>query len=434
MVCYNCIDMKTKLKNISDVKVELTISLGAEELKAAEQVALTKLAKEVKIEGFRKGKAPLEMVAAQVDPNLLSQETLENALSKSVAEAFLKEKVQAINRPEVDVKKFIPGTELEFTATTEIMPKVELGDYKKLGVKKEAAKVSKKEVKETTDRILKNFAEKKKVEREAKNGDEVVIDFLGKKDGVAFDGGKAEKFPLELGSKSFIPGFEEGLIGKKAGDELSLDLEFPKDYHAKDLAGAKVVFEVKIHEVRENVEPEINEEFLSKLGDFKTKEEFEKQIEEDLKTQKQAEADEKFKDELVKKLAEVSKVPVPEILLEDQKRSIEMDMQQNLMYSGLSLEDYLERMGKTREEWLEKDVKEAAEMRVKSGLALAELSKVEKVKSDTKELDARITQLKEQYGNSKEVQKQLSSDDVRRNLANQILTEKTIDLLVKFNS
>ncbi len=426
--------MKTKLKNISDVKVELTISLGAEELKAAEQVALTKLAKEVKIEGFRKGKAPLEMVAAQIDPILLNQETLENALSKSVAEAFLKEKVQAINRPEVDVKKFIPGTELEFTATTEIMPKVELGDYKKLGVKKEAVKVSKKEVKETIDRILKNFAEKKKVEREAKNGDEVVIDFLGKKDGVAFDGGKAEKFPLELGSKSFIPGFEEGLIGKKAGDELSLDLEFPKDYHAKDLAGAKVVFEVKIHEVRENVEPEINEEFLSKLGDFKTKEEFEKQIEEDLKTQKQAEADEKFKDELIKKLAEVSKVPVPEILLEDQKRSIEMDMQQNLMYSGLSLEDYLERMGKTREEWLEKDVKEAAEMRVKSGLALAELSKVEKVKSDTKELDDRIAQIKEQYRNSKEVQKQLSSDDIRRNLANQILTEKTIDLLVKFNS
>ena len=426
--------MKTKLKNISDVKVELTISLGAEELKAAEQVALTKLAKEVKIEGFRKGKAPLEMVVAQVDTNLLNQETLENALSKSVAEAFLKEKVQAINRPEVDVKKFVPGTELEFTATTEIMPKVELGDYKKLGVKKEAIKVSKKEVKETIERILKNFAEKKKVEREAKNGDEIIIDFLGKKDGVAFDGGKAEKFPLELGSKSFIPGFEEGLIGKKAGDELSLDLEFPKDYHAKDLAGAKVVFEVKIHEVRENVEPEINEEFLSKLGDFKTKEEFEKQIEEDLKTQKQAEVDEKFKDELVKKLAEVSKVPVPEILLEDQKRSIEMDMQQNLMYSGLSLEDYLERMGKSREEWLEKDVKEVAEMRVKSGLSLAELSKVEKVESSIEELDARITQLKEQYGNSKEVQKQLSSDDVRRNLANQILTEKTIDLLVKFNS
>lgn len=426
--------MKTKLKNISDVKVELTISLGTEELKAAEQVALTKLAKEVKIEGFRKGKAPLELVAAQVDQTILGQETLENALSKAVAEAFLKEDIKAIDRPEVDVKKFIPGTGLEFTATTEIMPKVELGDYKNLKVKKDTVEVSKEEVSETIDRILKNFAEKKKVDRESKDGDEVIIDFFGKKDGVAFDGGKAEKFPLELGSKSFIPGFEEGLIGKKAGDEISLDLEFPKDYHAKDLAGVKVVFEVKIHEVRENTLPEINEEFLSKLGEFKTKEEFEKQIKEDLKTQKQAESDEKFKDKLVKKLAEVSKVPVPEILLEDQKQSIELDMQQNLMYSGLSLEDYLERMGKTREEWLEKDVKEAAEMRVKSGLALAELSKVEKVESSLEELDTRIAQLKEQYGNSKEIAKQLSSDDVRRNLANQILTEKTIDLLVKFNS
>lgn len=426
--------MKTKVKNISDVKVELTISLGVEELKAAEQVALTKLAKEVKIEGFRKGKAPLEMVAAQVDQNVLGQEVIENALSKAVAEAFLKEKIQAINRPEVDVKKFIPGTELEFTATSEIMPKVELGDYKNLKVKKEKVSVSQKEVNETIDQILKNFAEKKKVKRAAKEGDEVIIDFLGKKDGVAFDGGKAEKFPLELGSKSFIPGFEEGLIGKKAGDELSLDLKFPKDYHAKDLAGAKVVFEVKIHEVRENVLPEINEEFLSKLGEFKTKEDFEKQIKEDLKTQKQAEADDKFKDELVKKLAEVSKVPVPEILLEDQKQSIEMDMQQNLIYSGLSLDDYLKRMGKTREEWLENDVKAVAESRVKSGLALAELSKVEKIQSSVDELDARIAQLKEQYGNSKEVVKQLSSDDVRRNLANQILTEKTIDLLVKLNS
>jgi len=426
--------MKTKVKNISDVKVELTISLGVEELKAAEQVALTKLAKEVKIEGFRKGKAPLEMVAAQVDQNVLGQEIIENALSKAVAEAFLKEKIQAINRPEVDVKKFVPGTELEFTATSEIMPKVELGDYKNLKVKKEKVSVSQKEVNETIDQILKNFAEKKEVKRAAKEGDEVVIDFLGKKDGVAFDGGKAEKFPLELGSKSFIPGFEEGLIGKKAGDELSLDLKFPKDYHAKDLAGAKVVFEVKIHEVRENVLPEINEEFLSKLGEFKTKEDFEKQIKEDLKTQKQVEADDKFKDELVKKLAEVSKVPVPEILLEDQKQSIEMDMQQNLMYSGLSLDDYLKRMGKTREEWLENDVKAVAESRVKSGLALAELSKVEKIQSSVDELDARIAQLKEQYGNSKEVVKQLSSDDVRRNLANQILTEKTIDLLVKLNS
>lgn len=426
--------MKTQVENISDVKVRLTISLGKEELEAAEQVALTKLAKDVKISGFRKGKAPLEMVAAQVDPVVLSNETAENAISKAVAEAFVSENIKALDRPEVDIKKFIPATELEFEATVEVMPKVELGDYKKLKVKKDSVKVSKDEIKNTIDRILKNFAERKTVEREAKDGDEVIIDFLGKKDGVAFDGGKAEKFPLELGSNSFIPGFESGILGKKAGEEFALDLEFPKDYHAKELAGAKVVFEVKLHEVRETVLPELNEDFLKKLGDFKTAEDFEKQIEKDLKTQKQSEADEKFKDDIVKALAEISKVPVPEILLEDQKRSIEFDMQQNLMYSGLTLDAYLERMGKTREEWLKTDVKEAAEARVKAGLALAEVSKVEKVEATVDELDARISQLKEQYGNSKEVMKQLESDDVRRNLANQILTEKTIDLLVELNS
>ena len=234
----------------------------------------------------------------------------------------------------------------------------------------------------------------------------------------------------------FYPHFlrPSGILGKKAGEEFALDLEFPKDYHAKELAGAKVVFEVKLHEVRETVLPELNEEFLKKLGDFKTAEDFEKQIEADLKERKQLEADEKFKDDLVRELAEISKVPVPEILLEDQKRNIELDMNQNLLYSGLTLDAYLERMGKTREEWLETDVKEAAESRVKAGLALAELSKVEKIEASLEEVDARIAQLKAQYGKNKDALKQLSSDAVRSDLANQILTEKAVDRLVELNS
>ena len=191
---------------------------------------------------------------------------------------------------------------------------------------------------------------------------------------------------------------------------------------------------MKIHEVRENILPELDEEFLKKLGDFKTVEDFKKQIKEDLHHQKEHEADDKFKDDLVKELAEISKVPVPEVLLDDQKRGIEMDMQQNLMYSGLTLDAYLERLGKTREEWLETDVQEAAKARVKAGLALAELSKVEKVEASFEEVDARIEQLKAQYGKSKEALEQLASDEVRRDLANQLLTEKTVDLLVKLNS
>lgn len=426
--------MKTQVEKISDVKVRLTISLGKEELAAAEQVALTKLAKDVKVSGFRKGKAPLEAVAKNVDPVALTNETMENAISKAVAEAFLKEEIRALNRPEVEISKFVPEQELEFTAEAEILPEVKLGNYKKLKAKKDKVEVSKKEIEETLEMIKKNFARKEKVDRAAKNGDEVIIDFLGKKDGVTFDGGKAEKFPLELGSNSFIPGFEDGLVGKKAGEELALDLEFPKDYHAENLAGAKVVFEVKIHEVRENVVPELDTELLKKMGDFKTAEDFEKQIEADLLDRKNYEADEKFKDALVAELAEVSTVPIPEVLLEDQKRSIELDMQQNLMYSGLSLEQYLERMGKTREEWLKTDVEEVAKSRVKAGLALAELSKVEKIEASLEEVDARIEQLKAQYGKNKDALKQLSSNAVRSDLANQILTEKAVDRLIELNS
>lgn len=426
--------MKTQVKNISDVKVELTISLGKEELATAEQVALTKLARDIKVGGFRKGKAPLEMVKKEIDPNALAGETAENAMSKAVAEAFMSEGIQALDRPAVEVKKYVPGEELEFTAEAEIIPKVELGDYKKLKAKKATVKVSKKEIDETIEKIRENFAEKKDVDRAAKNGDEVVIDFEGKKDGVPFEGGKSEHFPLELGSNSFIPGFEEGIVGHKTGDEFDLDLEFPADYHAADLAGAKVVFTVKVGHIHEKSLPEVNDEFVTKLGEFKTVDEFKKQIEEDLKSQKESEVTEKFKDDLVRELAEISKIPVPEILIEDQKRSIEMDMQQNLMYSGLTLEQYLERLGKTREEWLEGDVKKAAEDRVKAGLALAEVSKVEKIDATVTELDERIKQMKEQYANNKEALKQLESDEVRRDLANRMLTEKTVDLLVELNS
>ena len=355
-------------------------------------------------------------------------------MSKAVAEAFMSEGIQALDRPAVEVKKYVPGEELEFTAEAEIIPKVELGDYKKLKAKKATVKVSKKEIDETIEKIRENFAEKKDVDRAAKNGDEVVIDFEGKKDGVPFEGGKSEHFPLELGSNSFIPGFEEGIVGHKTGDEFDLDLEFPADYHAADLAGAKVVFTVKVGHIHEKSLPEVNDEFVTKLGEFKTVDEFKKQIEEDLKSQKESEVTEKFKDDLVRELAEISKIPVPEILIEDQKRSIEMDMQQNLMYSGLTLEQYLERLGKTREEWLEGDVKKAAEDRVKAGLALAEVSKVEKIDATVTELDERIKQMKEQYANNKEALKQLESDEVRRDLANRMLTEKTVDLLVELNS
>ncbi len=424
--------MKTTVKHLSDTKVVLTISLGAEELKAAELVALKKIARDIKVPGFRKGKVPASVAAKNVDPNALGQQTLDDALSKAVAEAYTAEKIQALDRPQVEVKKFVPGSELEFTAETEILPKITLGDYKKLGVKKVAEKATDKDIDEIILRMREGSAERKEVKRAAADKDEVIIDFIGKKGDVPFDGGTAKDYKLVIGSNQFIPGFEEGIIGHKAGDEFDLHVTFPADYHSKDLAGAKVTFTTTLKEVKEVVLAELDDKLAKKAGPFKTVEELKVDIKREIQAQKDREATEKLKDALVKKLVEVSKIPVPEILAADQASSIEQDMMQNLAYQGMTLEMYLESQKLTHEKWLETEVKTAAENRVKAGLALAELSKIEKIEATSEELAEKIRQFQEQYGNSKK--EDFTSPERQRDIANRLLTDKTIDRLVELNS
>lgn len=427
--------MKTSVKHLSDTKVELTISLGKPELEAAEQVALSKLAKNIKVPGFRKGKVPASVATKHVDPQALTQQTLDDALSKAVAEAYLSENIQALDRPQVEVKKFVAGQELEFTAETEILPKITLGDYKKLKAKAEKVSVDTKDVDEIIERMRSGFAAKKDVERAAKNGDEVVIDFIGKKDGVAFDGGTATDYSLTLGSNSFIPGFEEGIVGKKPGETFDLSLEFPKDYHAKDLKGAKVVFTTTLKAVKEATLPEVDDEFAKKAGPFKDVSELKADIKREITAQKEREAKEKLKDKLVQELIDSSTVPVPEVLLNDQAASIERDMQQNLMYQGLTLEQYLENKGfESKEKWQETEVKDAAKKRVQAGLVLAELSKVEKIDATEKELDDHVALYKKQYANNPRMVEQFDQPDARRDIANRLLTEKTVDRLLELNA
>ncbi len=426
--------MKKSVKHLSDTKVAISVTLDTKELNDAEQVALVKLARDMKVDGFRKGKVPASVAAKNVNPDTLAQHTLEQALSKAVADAFMSENLQALDRPEVEVKKFAPGEELEFVAECEVLPKVKLGDYKNLKAKPEAVKVSKADVDEIIGRVKQGFAEKKPVERAVKNGDEVNIDFEGKKDGVAFDGGKGEKYDLVIGSGSFIPGFEEGLVGKKAGETFDLEVTFPDTYHVADLKGADVVFTTTINEVKEVVEPEMTDELAAKAGPFKTVKEFEDDIKREITQQKENEAAEKLKDALVTEVVEKSTVPVPEILMQDQIRSIEQDMTQNLMYRGLTLENYLtEKNFKDKEEWIETEVKEAAERRVKAGLVLAELSKELKVEATEEELLEKMNQLGAQYP-SDEVHEQLKSPEAQRDIANRLLTDKTILKLVELNT
>lgn len=427
--------MKTTVKNLSDTKVQLTIALGAEELAAAEQVALTKLARDLKVPGFRKGKVPVSVAAKHVDPNALQEQVLENAISKAVAEAFMNEKLQALDRPAVEVKKFVPAQELSFTAEVEVVPPVKLGNYQKLKAKAEAVKVTAQDVDEIIQRMQENFAEKVVVDRPAQNGDEAVIDFVGKKDGVAFEGGTAKEYGLKLGAGQFIPGFEEGVIGHKAGEEFDLDLTFPKDYHAKELAGAKVVFSVTLHTVNELKQPELNDEFAAKCGPFTSMDELKDDIKREVTAQKEREAAEKLKDALVTELADASKVALPELLVEDQMRSIEQDMMQNLMYRGMTLDTYLSaQQFADKDAWLKKEVRPAAEARVKAGLVLAELSKELKIDVSHEEVSAQIDIMKQQYGKDAKMAAQFDNPEVHRNIANRMITDKTVEKLVELNS
>lgn len=426
--------MKTSVKYLSDTKVAVNVTLGVSELKDAELAALNELGKDIKVPGFRKGKVPVSVVSKNVNPNVLAQKTLESALSKAVADAFISEKLQALDRPEVEVKKFVPGSELEFTAESDVMPKIKIGDYKNLKSTAKKVSVTKKDIAEITDRLKKGFSSKKTVQRPAKLTDEVNIDFEGKKDGIAFDGGKGEKYDLVLGSNSFIPGFEDGIIGKKTGETFDLKLTFPEDYHADNLKGAEVVFTTTINEIKEVVEPELNDELAAKAGPFKTVEELEDDIKREITKQKETEATEKLKDDLVAELVEKSTVPVPDVLLKDQMKLIEQDTNRNLMYRGMSIDDYIKSLKyKDKNDWLENEVRPIAEKRVKAGLLLAELSKVEKIEATENELLEKINQLGKQYP-SEDMRKHLKTPEVQRDVANRILTEKTVDRLVSLNS
>ena len=426
--------MKTTVKNLSETKVELTIILDAAALADAEKVALVKLSSTVKVPGFRQGKVPASVAAKHVNPQALQEQLLDDAISKAVAEAFLAEKIQALDRPSVDIKKYVPGDLLEFTAEVDVLPPVKLGDYKNLNVKAEKADVKKEDIADVIDRMRAGFAEKKEVTRAAKDGDETVIDFIGKKNDVAFDGGTGTDYTLKIGSGQFIPGFEEGIVGHKAGETFDLELSFPKDYHAKDLAGEKVVFTTTLKKVVELVLPKEDDELAKKAGDFTTLDELKADIEREIATQKEREAGDKLKDDLIAALIEKSEVPAPEVLVADQMRSIEQDFSQNLMYRGIDLQTYLEANNfKDEDEWREKEVKPTAVKRTQAGLVLNELSKAENVDATEAEIDEHVEVHKRQYANNPEVLKQFETPEVRRDIANHYVTEKTIERLVELN-
>ncbi|MDR1033144.1 MAG: trigger factor [Candidatus Nomurabacteria bacterium] len=423
--------MKTSVKKLSDTKVELTIEVDKDYLADAKLVALKRVGGDLKIAGFRKGKAPVDVIRKHADPGLVAEATANAAINRAAAEAHQAEKIRAISQPKVTVTKYVPDQILEFKVETEVFPDIKVGDLKKLEVKKQKIEVKPSEIDDVLKNIQNSFAEKKVVKRTAKLSDEVQIDFTGKKDGVEFDGGKAKDHALLLGSNSFIPGFEDGIVGHESGDKFEIGLTFPKDYHAKELAGQPVVFEVLLKQVNERAVPEIDDKLAARCGPFKTLGALKSDIENNLKVQKENQAVDKLKDDLLAELLKISKVPVPEVLIEDQAKQLRFDMEQNLAHRGIKMSDYLAGLDKTEDEWMASDVQEAAKRRAQTGLLLAELSSQFGIDVSDAEIDERVARFKQQYQKEPRMLAQLDTDQTRFDIRNSIVTDKTISKLLE---
>jgi trigger factor len=425
--------MKTKLKKLDGSRVELTATLDADDLKKAGDLAVEELAKEIRVEGFRKGKVPMEVAKRFIPENDLDAKTMDLSVRMTVVSAFEQEKQMPLLRPEISITKFVPGEMLEYVATVEVVPEVTLGDWKNLGVKRETAKIEEKDIKGVLDNIAKSFSEKKAIKRAAKLGDEVIIDFVGKKDGVAFPGGSADNYPLLLGSGNFIPGFEDGIVGHEPGDKFDLELTFPKDYGVEDLAGVKTVFSVLLKQVNEVTMPKIDDELAKKVGPFKDLKALKEDIKKNLALQTEERLDGKFKDDLIKALVKKSKIGVvPDILINDQMHGIRDNLERNAKTQGLSTEEYLKRGGETMESW-EKQAKKVAEENVKASLCLQNLALAEKVTVDDKLVEAKIAELRDVYRKSPDALKNLKDPAVKQDIKNRLIIEATVEKLAKAN-
>lgn len=426
------IGMKTTTKKLSDTKVEIKVVLDASDLQPARAKALDNLAQHIKLQGFRQGKAPASLVEQSISPNDLATETINVAVQSTLQAAFEQNKILPLAIEKVNVVKYVPDESAEYTAAADILPEVKLGDYKKLKTKMPAVEASVAEVQEILDNIIDAYAEKKVAKKPAAMGDEVIIDFVGKKDGVEFAGGAAKDHHLTLGSGAFIPGFEEGIVGHVAGDKFDLEVTFPKDYPEKSLAGAKTIFETLVKQVNEIVKPQSDDDLAKKCGNFANLAELKADIKKNLEAQNLHKASEKYRDDLVQELVKASKVAAPEILINDQLRFIKDDMNRNAAGHGLTFEQYLERSGQTAADW-EKQAREVAEARVKASLVLQVLAREAKIEASDAEVDAKVAELKDVYKKSKEALANLKKPEVRQDIKNRMTIEKTLEFLVQTN-
>lgn len=377
---------------------EITIKIDGQDWTNAIDKAFKKKNKEVRIDGFRKGTAPKDVYIKKFGIESLYMDAVDSAVSIAYDKIINEQKLVPVIEPKLDVKN-ISEEAVEFAFTIITKPEVKLGDYTKLGVKKETAKITKKEISEEIEHLRQQLAEiVVKEDGKVANGDTAVIDFKGTVDGKALEGGNGENYPLEIGSKTFIPGFEEGLVGLAVGETKTLNLTFPEDYVA-DLKGKDVVFEVTVREIKTRKLPEINEDFFKDLGydEMKTVEELEAEVEKTLKDKKQATIDDEYAEKCLEKAASNMKIDLNEEIIDDEIHHMIHQFEQKLSQQGLTIEQYYQFTGQTHEK-MHEQMEDEAKKRVTYRYLLEAVIEAEKIEFSEKEVKAKAKEMADNYG------------------------------------
>lgn len=426
--------MQVKRDQLEPTKVKLTVSAETAELEPIRVAVLVELGKNVKVAGFRAGKAPAKLVEKQIDPSAYQSQFLEQAVNQLYSQAAQESQLRPVTPPEVNITKFVPFTTLEFTAEVEAVGDIKLPDYKKIKVAPQKVEVNAQEVNEVIENLRQRAATKADVKRAAKLGDEVTIDFKGvdAKTKQPIEGADGKEYPLVLGSKNFIPGFEEQLVGLKPGASKAFEIVFPKDYGAKELQNRKVSFDVTVLKVQELKPPKLDEGFIKTLGSFKSVAELKADIKKQLQAEKETEARRAFENEVLEKIAAKTEVAIPNALIEEEIDRVEAEEKRNVAYRGQTWQEHLDAEKVTAEEHRERQ-RAGSELRVKAGLVLGEIAQKEKVTVSPEDLEVRIMLLKNQYPDE-QMQAELDKPENRHDILNRMLTEKTLDLLHQLNA
>ncbi len=400
-------------------------------MKPIHRHTLSHFARTVKVPGFRAGHAPATMVEKHVNQQAFLDEFMEHALNELYGKTIDAEKLRTAVPPNVSLKKFVPYTNLEFEAEVEIIGEIKIANYKALKRQVPKASVTAKDVEDVLKSLQQRSAERREVKSAAKPGDEVVIDFAGTdKAGKPVVNANGRDYPLVIGSGSFIPGFEDNLIGLKAGEQKEFSLTFPSDYGVADMQGQKISFETTVKKVSELVSQKIDDKFASSVGPFKNLAQLKEDIKKQLLAERQQQTERDFQNQLIADLANKSNIEVPDGLVDSQVISMEDEEKRNLAFKGVTWQEHLKEEGITEEEHRARH-RDQAFQRVKGGLMLSEIAERENIEVTPAELDDRIKELKSQYSDPT-MQQQLNSPDGRRDIAGRIMTEKTVAKIVEY--